>query len=104
MLVTLAQAREHLQATHSTDDADLTLKIEAASEAVCTYLKRTEAEVLALSPGLKAAQQATLLLVGESYINREGEQGGAIDQAFGFAFLPRPVVALLYPYRDPSFA
>lgn len=103
MIVTLQQARDHLQAAHLSDDADLTLKIEAASQAVVTYLKlASETEIPATASF--AVQQATLLLVGEFYANREGEQGGAVPSEYGYGYLPRPVVALLYPHRDPSFA
>lgn len=103
MLVTLQQARDHLQATHQTDDADLTLKIEAASSAVVTYLKVADETAIPAAAQV-VAQQATLLLLGEFYINREGEQGGAISDSFGYGYLPRPVVALLYPHRDPAFS
>lgn len=103
MIVTLAQARQHLQSTHNADDADLTLKINAASEAVVTYLK-LDSEVDIPPAAAFAAQQATLILVGEFYMNREGEQQGAIDSSFGYGYLPRPVVALLYPHRDPAIA
>jgi hypothetical protein len=100
MLVTLPEAKAHLHVIHTSDDADITLKIEAASEAVLTYLKAETVPVTAE----KAAKQATLLLLGEFYERREGEQEGEVGDAFGFGFLPRPVVALLYPHRDPSFS
>lgn len=103
MIVTLAQAREHLQSTHNADDPDLTLKINAASEAVLTYLKLDD-EASIPARASYAAQQATLILVGEFYKNREGEQDGEIGEAFGYGYLPRPVVALLYPHRDPSMS
>jgi len=103
VIVTLQQARDHLQSTHSADNADLTLKISAASEAVLTYLK-LDAEADIPAKAAFAAQQATLILVGEFYSSREGEQEGAIDSSFGYGYLPRPVVALLYPHRDPAIA
>lgn len=103
MIVTLQQARDHLQATHSTDDDDLNLKIEAASQAIVTYLKvADEASIPAAAQA--AAKAACLMLIGEFYLNREAEQGGAVDSQFGYGYLPRPVVALLYPHRDPSIA
>lgn len=102
-LVTLKQARQHIQSTHSADDDDLGLKIDAASQAVLTYLKiqdRFDMEC-DLYPVVK---QAILIMVAEMYKNREGEQDGEIDQSYGYGYLPRPVVALLYPHRDPSVA
>ncbi len=82
MIVTLQEARDHLQSTHSADDADLTLKIQAASEAVVTYLKlEDEGDIPAKATF--ASKAATLILVGEFYANREAEQGGAVDAQFG---------------------
>lgn len=103
MIVTLQEARDHLRSDTSDDDADLTLKIQAASSAVVTYLKVADDAAIPAA-ALPAAKAACLILVGEFYANREGEQGGAVDQQFGYGYLPRPVVALLYPYRDPSIA
>lgn len=100
MLVTLPEAKAHLGVIHNGDDADITAKIEAASEAVLTYLKAETVPPMAE----KVAKQATLLLLGEFYERREAEQEGEIGQSFGYGFLPRPVVALLYPHRDPSFS
>lgn len=100
MLITLEQASEHLRRDTDDDDADLTLKIEAASEAVMEYLKWTE--VPADIP--YRAKAATLALVGEMYRNREGEMGGAVNSQFGYGYLPHGVVALLYPLRNPSLA
>lgn len=103
MIVTLAQARAQLQSTHSADDDDLTLKINAASEAVLTYLQIAD-EVDIPAGATFAAQQATLILVAEFYKNREAHQDGEIPAEFGYGYLPRPVVALLYPHRTPSMA
>lgn len=103
MIVTLQEARDQIQSTHSADDNDLTMKIRAASEAVLTYLKVSD-EASIPERATFAAKQATLILVAEFYRNREAEQAGEVDQAFGYGYLPRPVVALLYPHRDPSLA
>ena len=103
MIVTLAQARGQLQSTHSSDDATLTLMIEAASQAVLTYL-RLELEADIPVSASFAVQQATLILVAEFYKNREAEQDGEVSPEFGYGYLPRPVVALLYPHRDPALA
>ena len=103
MIVTLQEARDQLQSTHSADDTHLTQLINAASEAVLTYLKLAEESAIPVTANF-AAKQATLILVAEFYRNREGEQSGEVGQEFGYGYLPRPVVALLYPHRDPSIS
>lgn len=103
MIVTLQEARDQLQSTHSADDDHLTQLIKAASEAVLTYLKLPDESSIPATATF-ATKQATLILVAEFYRNREGEQNGEIGQEFGYGYLPRPVVALLYPHRDPSVA
>ncbi|UJF37673.1 phage gp6-like head-tail connector protein [Pseudomonas aeruginosa] len=126
MLVTLQEASDHLRRDTDYDDADLTLKIHAASAAVMNYLKRdslayeperdSSGEVVRDSNGWPVpmldssgnpavrfeVKAAVLLMLGELYKNREGEQGGEIPTQWGFGYLPRPVVALLYPLRDPA--
>ena len=103
MIVTLAQARGQLQSTHSADDDTLTLMINAASQAVLTYLRLADKDEIP-EAGTFASQQATLILVAEFYKNREAEQDGEVPPEFGYGYLPRPVVALLYPHRDPAIA
>lgn len=126
-LVTLQEASDHLRRDTNADDGDLILKIQGASQAVLNYLKNAPYYYLELDsngesvldsnedpvpefdsngfevirPEVKAA---TLLLLGEFYKNREGMQEGEIDPQFGYGYLPRPVVALLYPLRDPALA
>jgi hypothetical protein len=112
-LVTLAQARAQLRSTSTADDTDLSLKISAASRAVVQYLDGGGSAFLNSSgqPDTNSAghpldvpedvQLATLMLIAEYYKNREGAQDGAIDMQFGYAYLPRPVIALLYPLRTP---
>ena len=116
-LVTTQEAAAHLRIDYVTD-GDLDLKIAAASSAVLAYLK-SAANAWILngtlildsggSPLLPAqVKQATLLLIGEFFINREGSQngeiGGALGIPHGYGYLPRAVVALLYPLRDPALA
>lgn len=128
LLVTLQQASDHLRRDTTDDDTDLTLKVKAASNAVLTYLRNTSyayipsvdssGAIVRDSSGYPVpaqdssgaylvqtdVQHATLLLIGEFYKNREAEQEGAIDSQWGYGYLPRSVVALLYPYRDPALA
>ena len=104
MIVTLAEAREQLQSTHSADDAHLTQLINAASEAVVTYLKVADESSIPANATF-AAKQATLILVAEFYRNREGATDAMQPgQEFGYGYLPVPVMALLFPHRDPSIA
>jgi hypothetical protein len=120
LLVTLDEAKSHLRVDHGLDDDDITIKIEAASAAVLEYIGDTQylfldtggddldlADTSADQAGLRArhrAKQATLLLVGDWYRNREPTASDVIDPRFGFGHLPRAVVALLYGLRDPTIA
>lgn len=114
-LVTLTQARtqcriDDFDSDGGVDDGVLTLYIRAASRAVLAYLDGasfldSDGNVPEDSSGdpvvPEDVQLATLFLVAEFFKNREAEQGGAVDAQFGYGYLPRPVVALLYPYRTP---
>ena len=126
MLVTVQEASDHLRRDTDYDEGDLTLKIHAASSAVMNYLKRNVlayepmrtsiGEVVRDSSGWPVPMEdssgeplvrsevkaAVLLMLGELYKNREGEQAGEIPTQWGYGYLPRPVVALLYPLRDPA--
>jgi hypothetical protein len=108
MLVTLSQARDQIRSDISDDDADLTLKIKAASRAVVTYLKDpsfadSSGEVPEDSSGIAIdvpddVKIATLLLIG--YFYRQRDEDG--NHEFEAGALPRPVTALLFPYRVPT--
>lgn len=126
MLITLEQAKKHIYVDHDYDDADITLKIQAASGAVLNYLKgapigeperdeqgriqkdsngvvvyQYDSNGLVISSQIKSA---VCLLVAEFYKNRAAEQDGEVSGQFGYGYLPRPVMALLYPLRDPALA
>lgn len=112
MLVTLQQAKDDLKMDHDVDDADITLKIQAASAAIVNYLKDyadsfldSSGDVIMDSSGepdvpyeIKAA---TLLMVRDFYMHLEPNQ---VDAQYGYGYLPRAVTALLYPLRDPTIA
>lgn len=113
MLVTLQQARDQLRIDDiSADDADLTLKIEAASRAVVRYLKSAADSFLdtAGDPFLDSAgdvlyvpadvKLAVLVLTGYLYKNRDSDE----EEAFDRGYLPKPVTGLLYDLRLPSLA
>jgi hypothetical protein len=110
LLVTLQQARDHLRSDTTADNADLTLKIHIASDAVVNYLKSAAYDFLdsALEPFLDsndepmdipyAVQGAVLMLIDILYNQRDG------GEAFNPNYLPQSVVSLLYPLRDPALA
>lgn len=122
-LVTLEQAKLHLHVDHDLDDSDIELKVAAASAAVLQYigdkqylfldtggefLDLTDTSTSGTNSDVAAARvlhivrQATLLLVGDFYKNREPTPADVIGTGYGY--LPRAVVALLYPLRDPTIA
>ena len=108
-LVTVEEAAAHLRIDY-TPDGDLELKVAAASGAVLAYLKSaTDAWILdgelildgGGAPLLPVqVKQATLLLIGYFHKDRDEDSSGA----FQMGYLPAPVMALLYPLRDPALA
>lgn len=131
MLVTLEQASEHLRRDTGDDDADLTLKIMAASQAILNYLKdpllayeyaRDEngnyildsdgKRELAIDSDGKyipsmPVQLATLIMIGVFYTDRDAKEyvdprsGGGLER-LGNLELPRAVHWLLDPIRKPT--
>ena len=123
--VTLEQAKNHIMLDHNEDDAHVSLLIKAATAAIKNYLKNSNPFQFKtddfgnaiLDDGCMLTYlkddndnyivrfevvAATLILISEMYKNREAEQDGAISEGYGY--LPRPVVALLYPLRNPALA
>lgn len=116
-LVTLAQARDHLRSDTEADDADLTSKIQTASDAVLDYVGETVPRDTAGDPFTDSAgdligvservltrlQQATLITVGYLYRERAGSQEYAVPNTFGYGYgLPQGATALLYSLRRPT--
>lgn len=119
-LVTLDEAKAHLRVDHDEDDADIEIKIEAASAAILNYIG--DAQYLFLDTGgddldledtstdqaahraRHLCRQATLLMVGEFYRNREPAATDVVPDRFGYGYLPRTVVALLHSLRTPTIA
>lgn len=117
MLVTILEAKDHLRVDHDADDADLTLKIHAASGAVLNYLKgakilepqreesgevaKDEAGEIVYTEDLRfEVKAAVLLMLGYLFKDRDNDK----DREYEQGVLPRPVTALLYPLRDPALA
>jgi len=104
MIVSLQEAKEHLRVDTDAEDDDITLKIQAASNIILDYLKKTEDDY---EPGLygtiltpTSVKMACLILVGILYRDRDGEETKNWNQGY----LPFSVTALIYPLRDPSLA
>ena len=124
-LITLEQAKDHLRQSHIDDDDTQILEfIEVASNAIALYMKRymdaylmTNGEAPPILDGSgqvvdydvpPVMKGACKIYVGELFKNREAEQdgeiGGVLGIPHGYGYLPRPVVALLFPLRDPALA
>lgn len=113
MLVTLAQAKAHLRVDTDYEDADLELKVQAASLACWRYIRDgaagdwidTAGVPIEDSAGIvfgapEDVKAATLLLVADLYREREG----ANTTEWEHGFLPVACRTLLYPYRMPTVA
>lgn len=112
MLVSLENARNHLRIDTTDGDADLLLKVKAASRAVLNYISNgadtftdSTGEPYEDSNGValdvpEDVQSATLFLIG--YLDRQRDSDA--DKEFERGYLPAPVCALLTFYRDPSLA
>lgn len=112
MLITLEMAKAHEYITTAAGDAHLTILVHAASAAVLNYLKAgadsfldSSGEVLVDSNGDAIGvpfevQAATFFMFGYLFKNRDEDP----EKAFQMGYLPAPVMALLYPLRDPSMA
>lgn len=122
MLATLDQAKAHINIRVEDTDQDeyITLLIESASAAILNYVG--DAQYLFLDTGgdeldledtstdqaahraRHLCRQATLLMVGEFYRNREPAATDVVPDRFGYGYLPRAVVALLHSLRTPTIA
>lgn len=129
-LVTLRQAKDHLRIDTDDGDNDLNLKINAASNAVLNYIKRSgiayEYEVdadgdpildsagdrifIVDSAGdkipLPEVQSAVLIMLGLIYVDRDGQdfQRDERNLTLGELQIPRTVKWLLDPLRCPTMA
>ena len=115
MLVTLEDAKARLRIVHDAEDLDLELMIQQASAVVMKYLELpidyytatiassdSDSEAVS-SDGTTTrtipaqVELATLLLVGILARDRDGVEMKDWDHGY----LPKPVMNVLYPLRDP---
>lgn len=102
MLITLEQAKRHLgiALTDTSRDNDITMKANAASDAILNYLKLDATSPLVAWDDSNARprwQQATLLLLGRFDQQRGDDEGN--DEACWKA-----IERLLIRDRDPALA
>ena len=91
--VTLEEVKHHLRYDDDSNDIMLTAYIAAAESAVKRYI--TETVAAADTPDIKVA---VLLLVGYYDFHRNMDK----DMPSDGNYLPAPVRALLWPYRQPT--
>lgn len=91
--VTLEDAKHHLRYDDDSNDVMLTAYIAAAESAVGQYITKTV--TAADTPDIKVA---VLLLVGYYDFHRNMDKDTPSDGNY----LPAPVRALLWPYRQPT--
>lgn len=116
MLVSLQQASDHLRRDTSDDNNDLSLKIEAASQAILNYIDDkqflnsagdVDFDSSELPIGVpRPIQAATLIVLGLLYVDRDSPdfRNGDTAPRTGDIILPRTVHFLLDPYRKPRIA
>ncbi|ULR87182.1 head-tail connector protein [Comamonas sp. B21-038] len=114
-IITITQAREHLRSDTNDDDADLHMKIDAATDAVLDYISVPASDLFdadgepktgedgQVVRGARRVQQAILLTVGWFYEDRDGSMEQAVKTGHGYP-LPRGATALLYSLRKPTIA
>jgi uncharacterized phage protein (predicted DNA packaging) len=101
MMVTLEEAKAHVYVYHNDDDALIEIYRKAAEAAVKTYLQGFDFDTLEPLP--EQFKLACLLLIGNSYKNREGQVENQVDKQFGYGYLPQAVTSLLYPFKHQGF-
>jgi hypothetical protein len=118
MLVTLEEAKAQISVDYDVSDALIELHVKAASRAVCNYLKDAQYTFLDTSGELPTdtsgdpitsgvppeVKMATLVLIDDFFNHRGPAPTDPVDPQYGYGYLPRAVVALLYPLRDPAYA
>lgn len=109
MLVSLAEAKDHLYIDGNDHDAWLAMMIEAVGDAVSLWVKDDsrlyvdpEAMPLVARPAVKAA---ILTELASKFRFREGEGDNAVESHEGHGYvLSRGATAYLVPLRKPTVA
>ena len=104
---TLEETKQALRIDHDDDDDSLDILIQAATGAVANYLKSAADDYLdsggSVPSGVEVPaviKTATIMLAGYFYKNPDQDP----EKDFERGYLPAPVMALLYPLRDPALA
>ncbi|TCL06906.1 head-tail connector protein [Sodalis ligni] len=103
-LVTLQEAKDHLRIDDNAGDSDLTLKINAGSAALLSYIQGSKDSVIDADgnpiegDALDRMKTALLVLLGYLDRNRGGEEESALQQGE----LPFSVTMLVYDLRRPT--
>ncbi len=106
ILVTMAQAKDHLRVAGSRFDSDIEFKMRAASNIVLNYLKIYPPDFYSppSSPiweewdadgAPELVQMATLQVLSEMFENRESSTGEILSQS---------VKDILWRWRDPAMS
>lgn len=112
LVISIAEARDWLHLDDAETDAVVSRAISAASRAVIRYLKWQAGDILIidsppnsppddLSTVVDDVAMAVLMLTGILLKERDGDDAGDF---FDVGYLPKRVMALLYPMRDPTLA
>lgn len=116
-IITPAQARDQVRSDSTADDADLQIKIDAATDAVIDYISIPITDLFntngtpkigedgAVVRGAHRVKQAILLTVAWLYTERDGTQDAGVEATHGYGYgLPKGATALLYSMRKPTCA
>lgn len=116
-LITTDQALLQIRGGDEVDEDELQEMVDAASAMVLNYLKSaspyvpevdssgdpvvdSSGDTVYTTDVRPEVQQATKMLVGYLWRNRDENADGAFDPGY----LPAPVTAILYPLRSPALA
>lgn len=109
-LLTLDAAKQHLRVDHTDDDADITSKIDEATDIVLGYIKKTIGTLDPDDPSIVdwttdtvpgRIKAAVEIVLSKLYDDRNA---GAPDNAVAMGYLPLAVTSLLHRDRDPAMA
>lgn len=100
MIITLAEAKYQSRIDHDLDDLFIEADIASATAAIKNYLgDAAHVDNEPTNEYREDVKTACKILVASYYRYRTGDNPDAVDSQFGYGYLPRSVVALLFPYR-----